>query len=448
VFGIVSDPGHFALSSSGLLVAELMVAIATSLLLGLFVRLTWRWAGPIAAIVGGLIMATEPFFVAHGSVIHVDELTALFGITGTVALLLALDVPRTGAAPSRRMSVLAGLLLASAFLTKVSAVSFVPGLLLVTVVVAFSRPVEHPTLPPWLAGAVATARRLWPAVPAGVVLIVVAWPALWADPANQIHLLVNSARQATEDHSTFFLGHPTPTPGWGYYFVAEPFRMTPWFLLGALGLGGYALWRTRRARLLALLALPQAFIVTVASKQFDRYALPILAILALIVGIGADAAWRRLRPRLGVAARARARPVAFAAALLMFVNTVVIAPWGLAYFNPLLGGSATAQHALLVGWGEGLEKAGAIIQAREGPDCNVSIAVYYLQLFKAFPCGEAVPRDTRATYLIVYVNDRQRVTPAGLATLRARGRLIATIRIRGIDYAELYDTRPVATASG
>jgi hypothetical protein len=39
-------------------------------------------------------------------------------------------------------------------------------------------------------------------------------------------------------------------------------------------------------------------------------------------------------------------------------------PYYLGYYNPLLGGGATAQRVMLVGWGEGMEQVGAWLRAR------------------------------------------------------------------------------------
>ncbi len=96
----------------------------------------------------------------------------------------------------------------------------------------------------------------------------------------------------------------------------------------------------------------------------------------------------------------------------------------------------------MVGWGEGLELAGQAIQAREGDHCDdVTIALFYYPLANAFPCGTRVRPTTPADYRVLYVNERQRMTPAEVAAVRASGRLVDVIRVRGIDYAEIYDER-------
>ena len=39
--------------------------------------LTWRLVGPAPALLAGLLLANEPFLVAHGRLLHTDPLLAL-----------------------------------------------------------------------------------------------------------------------------------------------------------------------------------------------------------------------------------------------------------------------------------------------------------------------------------------------------------------------------------
>ena len=87
------EDASFLTSPSGLTVARVTMAVVTALLIGGLVSLLVRWVGRGAAAVAGVILATEPFFVAHGAVLHTDELLALFGVAALVATALALGVP-------------------------------------------------------------------------------------------------------------------------------------------------------------------------------------------------------------------------------------------------------------------------------------------------------------------------------------------------------------------
>lgn len=438
--GLVDAEVPFVESPAGIHLAQASVAIATSVLIAAVVALAWRWTGPVPAVTAGLLLASEPFLVAHGAVLHTDELAALFGVSGALALLLALGVAPPGRHP-HTLAGAAGVLLASAVLTKVSALVLAPGL--AVVVLASVVPARPRTARRALRGlrapeARTVAARLTTAAGAAAATSLVAWPALAVDTVHQLSLVVDSAGLAATPHLTFFLGDITETPGPLYYAVAVPLRMTPWFLLGCVVLIPLAAVRGRRAHLavLAVIALPMVVVLSGAVKQFDRYALVVLPFLALMVGIGAEVLVGALRH---VGWGRVVRPLATVAAVGMAVHAVVVAPWGLAYFNPLLGGSETAERAILVGWGEGLELAGERIAELEGPACDVDVVVNYTRLDSAFDCGRMTNQVAGAEYFLLYVNHRQRMTPEDLAALQARGRQLPPVRIRGIDYVQIYD---------
>lgn len=440
--GAVPPDEPFVLSPTAIHLAQLGVGLTTSVLIGLLVLLAWRWAGPVVAVTAGTLLATEPFVVAHGSVLHTDELAALFGANALVAFLGAVGWTRRGHRPSKGLAVLAGALVGMAFLTKLSSLALFPGLAVVVVAVAL---VEAPRAGPPVRSVVAALRPaaglLALAAGAALVTVIAAWPAIWADTAHQLRLLRDSAGLAGTGHITFFLGEITSTPGLLYYFVATPLRMTPWFLLASLALAPLALLRPWRAHAGALLvvALPAAVVLATAAKQFDRYAVLVLPLLALTVGMGLDVVVGYARRRLG--APAFLRPAGWVAAVALGAHSAWVAPWGLAYFNPLLGGASTGQRAVLVGWGEGLELAGARIAELEAPDCDVVVAVLYYNIGSAFPCGTTTRTPADADYLVLYVNHRQRLPDCELERLRRLGRPVGVVGARGIDYAEIYDLR-------
>jgi hypothetical protein len=447
--------GVFQYSALALHIAQLCVAATCALLVAAFVGLTFRWAGRVVGTTAGLLLATEPFMVAHGAVMHTDELTAFFGVAGLVAFLLLLDLPhRAGREPpaGRRKWMLAiatGLLLAGALLTKVSALEFVPGLVLLTAWAVWRRVRAGDRA----GGGWQAARRevLLPILVIIATIVVTGfalWPALWIAPGYQLSQMLKSAKLADADHLTFFRGHVTGTPGAVFYAIALPFRMTPWFLI-AVPISTVVALVARRVREYAvcilLVVVPMLVILSRATKQFDRYGMSVLPLVALLVGLGIDELVVRARDH-GVSPRA-ALSVGVAAATVVTVFSFSVAPWGLGYFNPLLGGGKQAQKTLLVGWGEGLEQFGHIIARREkGHDCsNVYVVAPNPWENVALPCGRLVSfRDSYLDYAIVYVSERQRLLPSQRARVASVLRLmhpIAHFEKRGIDYGVLYARR-------
>ncbi len=90
---------------------------------------------------------------------------------------------------------------------------------------------------------------------------------------------------------------------------------------------------------------------------------------------------------------------ALAAALAAY--SLSVAPWGLAYYNPALGGGDTAVDTVLVGWWEGLEQVGQVIAERERGHCD-DVNIQGPGTSLVYPCGRVRGRD-EADYVVLYV---------------------------------------------
>lgn len=451
--GLIGDE-PFSRAWSGLHSAQLMMAITTSLLIGLLVWLTWHWLGAVPALPAGVLLATEPLMVAHGAVLHTDELLGLLGACTVV--LLARLLGRGGPPPSRptAMAVAAGVLAGLTALTKLSSAAFVPGVALLVGWVAWRRIVA--------ARRTGASRRLGLAsvlepvatiVLVGAATIAVLWPALVVAPGDQLGVLRTSANLADAGQFGVFRGELTFAPPAVFYFVTTPFRMTPWFLIATLILVPVALAdRGRRRQVASLLVVIVGVVVvlTLTPKKIDRYIVEVIPLLAVLVGIGAASALDLLRGwRLGTRARhlverhRRGLRLASAAVVVGVVgHSVLVAPWGGIYFNPLLGGSTAAEQRLVVGWGEGIRDAGDLIARREEGECaDLRVAMGFPFFDRAIPCGHPTPTSRQADYRIVYINDRQLDFSGRVAEFRATHTPIAEVRERGVLLAEIYDLR-------
>jgi hypothetical protein len=286
---------------------------------------------------------------------------------------------------------------------------------------------------------------------AAVVTFVVAWPALWVDPVLQLRLLWRSATMAGDGYRTFFLGEVTTTSNASYYLVTTPLRMTPWFLL-AVALVPFGWSRPLRWRLvtLAVLAVPAFVVLSLSAKLYDRYVLLVLPHLALAVGLGAEGLrrvaterWARTRPAGRTECRTFVVVAGSAVMVLATAHAAAVAPYGLTYFNPLVGGSSRAERTMLIGWGEGLHLAGEAIAERQQGECDIGVDIRGPGLLLMFPCLDLSP-EAPVAYRVLYVSERQRLEAEG-RKLPRKGVLVETIRIRGVDMVEIYDLRPGAT---
>ena len=383
-----------------------MIAANAALIVVISV-LAWRLLGAGPAVIGGVLMALDPFMVAHGQVVHVDALAT--GLM-TVAVLAGGIFWLGGGAWGylALCSVACGL----AVLTK--APSFFLGVFLPLVALEAAR-LDRRAWPPGRLTTSLVACGL-----GALAVIVLAWPTFWVAPVETVIRIVEYQRlQSATPHGpgNYFLGRPTADPGYGYYAVAVMFRLSPVLMAGLIALSVVLPppARRRQAYLLVGFVLGFLLFVTLASKKLDRYALPMFPSLALLAGLGLWTVYEELAGRLARAGRDARRwllvGLVGAVGAGQALALVSVAPYPLAFYNPFVGGGPAAERVMLVGWGEGLDQVAEYLNAQ--PDAATSrIAIYYPQVlnFQGMVAGtlhrfgDPVPTD----YVVDYVNASQR----------------------------------------
>ncbi|MGH2726875.1 MAG: ArnT family glycosyltransferase, partial [Actinomycetota bacterium] len=378
--------------------------------------------GDVAAAIGGFLLALDPFLMAHNRVVHLDGLLALLMVSSLLALIAGIR------GKNDRMLVLSGALGGFALLTKQPA-SF----LIVVVVVAF-----------WRDGGGIRARLARWAVPALLVIFVL-WPVLWVRPwyaAGQ--MLGGGGAAITETTSSgFFLGRQVEDPGPLFYPVALAMRSSALVLPAAIATAVWAI-RLRRqepARTVALLlafALAFLVLITLAPKKGDRYGLPSLVAIDLAVAAGI-AALLRTRTRL-------LAPLLAAGLVLHAGPALGLHPYEMAYFNPATGGAAAAKHAIVVGWGEGLDEAAEDLSRLPGAS-GMTVATTRITQFEDFFAGNTIRIEDsslvktggpRPDLVLFYISSVQtgRV-PAVWARYRDRTPFYE-LDINGVPYVRVY----------
>jgi len=435
--------------------------------------LTGRLLGRRVALVAGILLAVEPFLVGHSDVLHTDAMVTMFGAVSVLALLAARIPTRPAAEPddadpdadagppatdaagtgwSLPLVALGGAFAALTLLTKSNGVVTAlggPGLVVLAATVSELR-AGTLRARDWILG-LARAGAVW----LGVFLVigVALWPALWVAPRTQISLLRRSLLQVGSPNIQFFRGTITTDPGWTFYPVNLGFRLSPWLLVGggvAVAAVGAQLARRRPLGppwvLAVLLSMPAVYLVAItkASKKFDRYALPVVPFLAILLAVVVVAAVARARRRWPVPDRAVAG-VALVATALLVAHTAVLAPYAVSYVNPLVGGQRRAESTILLGWGEGTERLALTVVDREGAGCATTRVAAAQRLRAAIPCAElsGLSPDVRLyDYVIVYITLKQRAGTKGIEkALRQHAEVVDRFRIDGVTYGTLWQVR-------
>ena len=189
--------------------------------------------------------------------------------------------------------------------------------------------------------------------------------------------------------------------------------------------------------------------------KYDRYLLPIYPALEILAAEGLY--------RVAVEVKFRAQDSRFSvlglggkglwalptlALVLQAASALPCYPYYLTYYNPMVGGSWLAPKMLLVGWGEGLDRAAHYLNQQVGAEekratvrFHTEFAPFYLgQTQPMLQQGESTtpPRYT-TDHVVFYVTQVQRGEP-DKATLDYFRSLIPehVVHLNGIDYAWIY----------
>ncbi|HID87247.1 MAG TPA: phospholipid carrier-dependent glycosyltransferase [Anaerolineae bacterium] len=407
-------------------------------------RLLW---GPWVALLGLVLVALDPFYLAHSRFLHLDAVLASAMTLSLLSLLVSVRGPTSkvkGNKYTRKQGVLvlSGAAGGLAMLNKSPGMFLVPFVALLLAVDVLRRGGSREVI-------LRAARDLaiWGLV-AGVVFVAL-WPAMWVDPAGTVQrVLAKAIGYAEEGHESgnFFLGHPVDDPGPGFYPLAVLFRLSSLALLGLIAaLPELAKGRDRPeqrfglAVLLLYSALFGAF-MTLGAKKFDRYLLPVFPALDLVAAAGLIWLARALAVR-------RRRSVVALATLVAIVQLAVALPhhpYYLTYYNPLLGGSRQAQKVLLVGWGEGYDRAAAYLN--EKPDAQHLQATVrggsnFAPLFRGETRSASSYRAWQSDYVVFYISQVQRRRNESLLeeyVFNPQAQPEHVVTLHGVDYARIY----------
>jgi len=296
------------------------------------------------------------------------------------------------------------------------------------------------------------------------------FPAMWVAPLDTIHkIFVQAIVYASEGHesSVFFNGavySDGVQNGW-FYPVNYLWRATPLTIIGLLLLMFAFILRRKihfkqdlqySALVLILFVVLYTTFMTMGVKKFDRYLLPVFAPLDILAAVGwvtlLTGTYQILREKLGHSAFQRYFMIAIGVLLtgaLIWQSWGVMqtAPYYLSYFNPLMGGSEHAPEVMMIGWGEGLDKAARHLNQSSEAGTLRAMSWYYDGPFSYFFNGITLleeypinPDDLpKVDYIVIYIHQLQRQLPSEeFLAFMDQQTLEHIVRIGGIPYAYIY----------
>jgi len=434
------------------------------------------------ALLGAILLALEPFYLALSRVLHLDALVTSFMALSILSLAICLK--RTRLSP---LLVFSGIAAGLGVATKVSALFLVPFVGLMALAVYLTKvpgtSERSPTdsyklverqsadqnshVSAWHLNAhhwqkalhLALILAIWAGV-AGLTLTLV-WPAMWVDPLAALqNLLGSSSELAEEGHRQFFLGRVTDDPGPWFFPVVFLFKVNPLTLLGVVASLPVILRKGRGRegrRLLWLWAYACLFaaFISLSPKKLDRYLLPIFPAMTLLAAAGlwelAEVLRQRASSLLGRWATRATELLPLGCLVLQTIFLLPHYPYYLTFYNPALGGLRQASRVILVGWEEGLEKAAHYLNGKEGIKGKRVQSWYAFLGFNTLFRGRS--RDLgpkwhsaeniwlwyESDYVVFYINQVQRELPDARTVAFFRSlEPEYTVRLKGLEYAWVY----------
>lgn len=465
----------------------IMVLVVTAALVGSFWTAT-QLIGIWPSILGFLLIAFDPFYLGLSRLLHLDGLMSTLLL---LSLLAFLNYLRPRGSYKKANLLISALAAGLAWLTKSPAIFLIPfiGLLLLLDLVRGWYLDRHVSL-----------KEAWNRVPTfllwagiGALVFVLLWPAMWVNPAVALQQVFAEATTYAEGGHTsdvFFRGavisgdsqrtfsaqeqtlygpwsqvRVNGDEGRSFYLIAYLWRTTPVVLLGLILAAVVLLIRgksddARQVRwpvvALALFAGLFALFMTLGSKKFDRYLLPVFLPLDLVAATGwvMAARWVSVRLTSGMA-RLAVSVTSVAVILIQVIGAMQTYPYYLSYYNPLLGGGEVAPRVMMIGWGEGLDQAARYLNAQPGAGELRVMSWYPDGPFSYIFDGQTVHASSEweptrekifeSDYVVLYIHQWQRQLPFSEMLAYFSGRTPEhVIRLDGIEYAQIYRMQDAA----
>jgi 4-amino-4-deoxy-L-arabinose transferase-like glycosyltransferase len=415
-------------------------AVSFAFLVGLVVHATARRYGTPTGVAAGFALVAMPRVFAHAHFGALDTFLALFWTLG----LLAAERALTSQRPVLAMAG-AGACWSLALLTKIHAWFLIPVVLVWTFV-------RQRRLGPALACFV-----VWTST--GLGLFFAGWPWLWYDPVSRLRAYLGTGTERAPIHVQYFgqvfFDHDVPWHyPWFYFAVTVPIGLQ---LLGLIGLMR-GLRGSRSDPFPLLLAGSIGLFLAVFSTRIpvydgERLFLVAFPLWAILIGMGFGAVWDRIGPRawlrLGLAAAVAGQAY----------GVVVMHPFGLSYFNALVGGLRGAERLGLevTCWGDAVDRVLLDRLVRSVPPASAVALVPTL-----YPGQGILTTTRRMARSSILLGDQETLTragwvvvfkrtaywPSGFRDQVARGNVLFERRREGVWLSRIYMLPPPPVRPG
>ncbi|MBW8011847.1 MAG: phospholipid carrier-dependent glycosyltransferase [Chloroflexi bacterium] len=428
--------------------------------------------GTLPALMGFLLIAFDPFFIALTRTAHLDAPMGSFILLSMLTFLIFLYKSK-----HNLWLFLSGFIAGIGILAKIPTLFCFPvvGLLL------FLKFREDRKNGQFVNTGL---KRYWGGLVKPLVLwgsalllaIIIFWPAMWSSPLESIMWIIRTPTSIAASVYEISNNEVVPTSfltafnkvfsqlsnlDYLRYLRVYIWRTTPTALFGLLAaLIAYKKQYNPfsdepiRKSILGLLwfVLIYTAFITIIKKSSDKYYIPVHIMLDLIAGIG----WVSLLNGMKNTDwfnKTRRLSYLILAGLVIYQLTIALIsfPYYFSYYNPLLGGSRKAGETRFVGVGEGLDQVGEYLNLKPGAESMRVLSWYSIGCLSYFFDGETNFINftnqwdqqgllADSDYLVTYTNQWHRRLPEKLISTLEGIEPEHSIWINNIEYARIYDT--------
>jgi hypothetical protein len=323
-------------------IQKMVIVIFIGLITALIFHPLKELFGKKYALIATLILIFEPFNIALTRVMHLEGIMSALMIASFVWLYYFFRKHR------QIYLILSAVFAAAAFLTKTSAIFLVPFSALIILIENMVEKMDFKET----VKLTAKTFLLWLGV--ALLAFVLFWPAMWTNAGEALSTIYRGIFTigVERGHYQLFMGNWVEDPGWLFYLVVILYRTSVILYLGFFGfLLTFHKYVKRKG---AVWFVVYAFIfagfyaleLSIPAKKLDRYLLPAILSLALVVGFFYEYIIDYLYQK------AKAIAVLLVLIIISYYAWTIsyLHPNYFAYYSPLFGGLEKGIYAIEPKW--------------------------------------------------------------------------------------------------
>jgi len=439
---------------------KLSFAIISSILVLIIYLLLNRVFNQKISIIASLLIALNPFLIAHSRIIGTDGLTPLFMTVSLLLSLLFIKENKLYYVP------ISGFFAGLAILTKVQGI-FLTAFFLFLILFNFIFNLIKKNKIKLVHILKQIVSPIFWAVGCSIVIVLIL-PLFWSKDYEKILNVLNIKYEQLIKFITrltprFYLGTNRVEPIYSYYLVVLPFRLTPIsFILAPLAFI-FVMFKKFNIYVRKYLKYIICFIfyiifflvmMSIFTYKGDRLILPVFPAIDILSAISIYIIYNLFLNKYNFKHAQKKYKFFSKNSFLILVSVLIIIhiilyipffPHYLAYYNPLLGGAKQAAKMFSVGWGEGLYEAAQYLNKKENSK-DITVSSWYDVCLQPYFEGRAYPLKYggggNIKYILFYVNQLQRnLFPDLIEKYRINREPEHVVKINGLEYVWIYKTR-------